>query len=427
MQLNTLILQPTTNQSQLDYNIQRIHMSNITIVTGAGHGDEGKGLMVDYFAENPDNRKNAIVVRYNGGSQAGHTVQTPSGTRHVFSHFGSGTFVHTPTYLSKFFVCNPLIYVLERECLLDLEHCKPKVFVHSDALVSTPYDMIINQILENRRGEGKHGSCGIGFGETIARAETFSRITVGDLFDPGLRSKLEDIRLNYIKQRFENSPLDSASPSDNTLMQFLESGHEIVEDWLSAVEVFIDDIQLMKDNDLTHDSIIFEGAQGLLLDQKSEDFPHVTRSSTGAENVISIMNNMTNIEDINVVYVSRAYSTRHGAGPMPHEQDLPYDITDLTNITNPNQGSVRYGPLHLDRLSDVTFSDFNKYADAGYSQASVCMAFTCLDQIANKGLFIAGGELTQTTVPQFINVLHSMGFFVSYGPTREDVIKMADE
>ncbi len=76
-------------------------MSKVIAVIGAGYGDEGKGLMTDYFSSQYDD---AVVIRSNGGAQAGHTVVTPEGQRHVFSHFGSGTFNGSPTFLSRHFV-----------------------------------------------------------------------------------------------------------------------------------------------------------------------------------------------------------------------------------------------------------------------------------------------------------------------------------
>jgi adenylosuccinate synthase len=77
-------------------------------VIGAFFGDEGKGLMTDYLANKLG--KNTLVIRYNGGAQAGHTVATTCGRRHVFKHFGSGCFLEAPSYLSEFFICNPILF-----------------------------------------------------------------------------------------------------------------------------------------------------------------------------------------------------------------------------------------------------------------------------------------------------------------------------
>ena len=85
-------------------------MTNIIAVIGAGYGDEGKGLFTDYFA---NQHNDSIICRSNGGAQAGHTVVTPNGIRHVFSHLGAGSFSDKPTFLSEHFICNPLLFKKE--------------------------------------------------------------------------------------------------------------------------------------------------------------------------------------------------------------------------------------------------------------------------------------------------------------------------
>ena len=95
-----------------------------------------------------------IVVRFNSGAQAGHTVVTPDGNRHVFGHFGSGTFNNTPTFLSKYFVVNPLSFLKELNELMKIG-LNPQIYVDDECLITTPYDMIINQIVEIFRGKNK--------------------------------------------------------------------------------------------------------------------------------------------------------------------------------------------------------------------------------------------------------------------------------
>ena len=86
-------------------------MKKAYAVIGANFGDEGKGLMTDYFCRTNDN---PIDIRINGGAQAGHTVCTPEGERHIFSHIGAGYFAGADTYLSEFFIANPMLFVKEK-------------------------------------------------------------------------------------------------------------------------------------------------------------------------------------------------------------------------------------------------------------------------------------------------------------------------
>lgn len=294
------------------------------IVIGANFGDEGKGLMTDYLCS----QGAGVVVRFNGGAQAGHTVVTPDGDRHVFRHFGSGTLLEIPTFLSQFFVCNPILFFAERQQLIELGY-HPTVFAHPDCLVTTFADMLINQLKETRRADKRHGSCGIGFHETITRSKVDElKITMGDLWDGATRleSQLAEICDKYSMFRVgEKIDLPEAATT------FLECCREF------ANEVHPAGIGQCKDP-------VFEGAQGILLDQGNKEFfPHVTHSNTGMKNV-EVLCAQAGIAEKDIYYVSRTYLTRHGAGPLPgHDPDLAFE--DNTNHPTTFQGALRFAPL----------------------------------------------------------------------------------
>src|SRR5262249_8795597 len=110
------------------------------VVIGAGYGDEGKGLMTDALAASFGPA--ATVVRFNGGAQAGHTVTLASGRRHVFHHIGSGTLAGVRTFLSRFFVANPILFGPEIAALKSAG-VTPRIMIDPDAPITTPYDMMI--------------------------------------------------------------------------------------------------------------------------------------------------------------------------------------------------------------------------------------------------------------------------------------------
>lgn len=293
-------------------------------VIGANFGDEGKGLLVDYLC----GTGGEVVVRFNGGAQAGHTVSTPEGLRHVFHHLGSGTLYGVPTFLSQFFICNPIVFFRE---MLELETMgvTAQVFAHPDCLVTTFADMIINQRKEMKRGAKAHGSVGVGVHETIQRSAVNElKITMSDLWNhsPTLPSKLAEICDRYARFR-TGAPIDEP---------------HMTEAFLKACEVFAQcvhpaGIGQCKDP-------IFEGAQGLLLDQDRTEFhPHVTHSSTGMKNV-RILCAQAGISEVEPYYVSRTYLTRHGAGPLPGENPK-MAFEDATNVAHPWQGLLRFAPL----------------------------------------------------------------------------------
>lgn len=301
------------------------------VVIGANFGDEGKGLVTDWLC-----RQGAgMVVRFNGGAQAGHTViDVASGRRHVFSHFGSGTFTEVPTYLSEFFVVNPILFEQELGELIRLG-LNPVVYAHPKCLVTTFADMWINQQIEIKRGKNRHGSVGLGINETIMRSTLPEiKITMGDIWDNpgGLKKILEEICGKYAKFRAGESIPDP----DKMISAFIRG----CEDFANKIHPL--GIQQCEDP-------VFEGAQGLLLDQNNKEFfPHLTRSNTGMQNVRELVA-QAGISDIETFYVSRTYLTRHGAGPLPGEDpNMKYE--DDTNLEHPFQGTIRFAPLNLPEL-----------------------------------------------------------------------------
>lgn len=302
------------------------------VVIGANFGDEGKGLMVDYLCA----QGAGVVVRFNGGAQSGHTVVAPDGDRHVFHHFGSGSFLGVPTFLSQFFVCNPILFFQERDHLIELGY-HPDVYAHPDCLVTTFMDMLINQAIEMKRGANRHGSCGVGFHETMNRSSVPElKITMADLWNGGKRlpDQLAEICGKYAKYRTGQS-LDVVA-HDQNIQEFIECCNHFAQ--------CVNPLGIGQCTDP-----VFEGGQGLLLDQNNKEFfPHVTHSNTGMRNV-EILCQQAGIKSKEIYYVSRTYLTRHGAGPLPGE-DSTLQYEDDTNAPNTFQGTMRFAPLDAAKL-----------------------------------------------------------------------------
>ena len=144
-------------------------MQQAILTVDLGFGDAGKGSIVDYLARRHDAH---TVVRYNGGAQAGHRVVTPGAApqEHVFAQFGSGALAGAATHLSRFMLLDPLAMMVEAQHLRELG--APDPFAHTTidagALVITPFQRAANRLKELARGAGRHGSCGMGIGETQA-------------------------------------------------------------------------------------------------------------------------------------------------------------------------------------------------------------------------------------------------------------------
>ena len=393
----------------------------VAVVIGANYGDEGKGLITDYLAALDDS--NTLVVRFNGGAQAGHTVQRPNGLRHVFRHFSGGTFAGAQTYLSDFFIANPILFTQELEKLKSYSF-SPKVTIHPNAIVTTPYDIYINQMFENFQGKNRHGSCGVGISETIERnLHAKFQLTVRDLFDQEkLKEKLLKIRDEWLELRLGQLIQRKLTQDEMDLIfskeifeYFLDNN---IQNFLSYCEVA--DYSYLGE----WDRLIFEGAQGLLLDQGHKNFPHVTRSNTGLQNVSTIAS-LSNISHLDIHYVTRCYLTRHGAGPLPDEYPAcpcPY-FKDETNIPHEFQGTLRFAPLNVDKLNLEITADLNKLSKQ--ISKKVTLAVTCLDQFEEKIPVVKEeGNIIELRKDEFLKYLFDKTEFDNYifsdGPTRED-------
>jgi adenylosuccinate synthase len=416
-----------TNNSEKGFEKSGLDRSGsaAAVIIGAGFGDEGKGLLTDFHAAGFG--KNCIVVRFNGGAQAGHTVVTPDGRRHVHSHFGSGTLTGAATFLSRHFVSNPLLF---RREAIELEKPgvgSPAIFADERGLVTTPYDMLINQWVENFRGSRKHGSCGVGFGETIERCldERFA-VRISDLADQaGLRTTIDRIRQKWVAARLKKLNVPKLSGEQKDLL----FADRLRDEFIDTAAEFYARIRIARPGILKSSEVVFEGAQGLLLDEDYGWFPHVTRSSTGLKNAVDVAAE-AGIERLNCVYVTRAYATRHGAGHLPHElPNKPYAaIEDTTNVPNPHQDNLRFGWLDLDLLSSTIDADFQRYSATPGIKITRQLAVTCLDQLDASAFFMKGNKLCKTFVNDFAAFAgqhtNIAEVYAGHGQTRETITKV---
>lgn len=330
-------------------------MKRAYAVIGANFGDEGKGLMTDYFCRKHNDK--VLNIRYNGGAQAGHTVVTADGKRHVFSHIGAGTFSGADTYLSEFFTVNPMLFIKEYNSLYDKYGLSPKVIVSKNATVTLPCDILINQLAEKSRGNKRHGSCGMGINETVIRSKNDKfRVCFGDIsfleyprnisrVISEMAAAIRNINKLYVPHRLEELGITNPPDEFYELLNNENIIYNYIDDFMNMYRIcrnFYNDDSIINE----YDTIVFEGAQGLLLDRDRNDyFPNLTPSNTGMKNIRSILDKFPDI-DTEVCYVTRSYFTRHGAGKFISEyQELAekYQLSDKTNHTNEYQGYFRYG------------------------------------------------------------------------------------
>ena len=340
-------------------------------VIGKNFGDEGKGFTCSRLASS---LKNALIIKHNGGGQAGHTVEDPEGKwRFIHHQIGAGAEYHVPTLFADSFM--PDLFQLGKEVkdFTELFGFQPILYSEKNARVTTIDDVLLNMGAELARGKNRHGSCGMGIEECVQRNAAGYGITVEELATMSkqdLLDRLKHIRKEYTGKRakilaiqepapsksmnqsnFRNSstasnPSNSSNPS-NPYYEMLNN-ETVLENFVKEVKENVKLLNLVDADrkwleEFQH--LIFETGQGLLLDQDYEAYaPHLTSSKTGIYNsAIFLEKRGLSLEE--AIYVTRPYVTRHGNGPLPCEVDrseLPGVGEDLTNRPNEWQGTLRY-------------------------------------------------------------------------------------
>lgn len=320
------------------------------IVVDLGFGDSGKGLLTDFLVRHLEA---GVVVRYNGGAQAGHNVIAPDGRHHTFSQFGSGTFIPgVKTYLSRHVVIHPGALLVEGDILerMGIRDVFSRLRLSDQALVITPFHQAANRIREMVRGEDRHGSCGVGVGEAVEDALLFAedRILAGDLTNPTtLKQKLRSIREQKRKQLGGLCKDKSLEVSLAGEWEIFEK-EDVIDTWISTISRIVELGLVAPDSVLERwvhqtETVIFEGAQGVLLDADRGFHPFTTWSRCTSANAYDLITAMAPDSHIFKIGVVRSYAVRHGPGPLPTETDVLTSAISEHNKYNEWQGRVRYG------------------------------------------------------------------------------------
>jgi adenylosuccinate synthase len=282
-------------------------------VIGAQWGDEGKGKVVDYLASSFD-----YTARYAGGHNAGHTVIF-NGHRYVLQLIPSGILREgKKAVIGPGTVVDPIALVKELENLKKSNvDVRGRLFLSNRAHVILPYHREMDKAAETARGAAKIGTTSRGIGPAYEDKMARRGIRVCDLMDEDrFREKLERVvaEKNAISTAAYGHPLET----EGLLDQYLEIAEHIRE--------FVVDSTIVLNDALDKgESVLFEGAQGTMLDIDHGTYPYVTSSnaiSGGASPGLGVA--PTRI--VGVVGVTKAYTTRVGSGPFPTEMvDLDAD------------------------------------------------------------------------------------------------------
>lgn len=324
---------------------------NAFIVTDLQYGDAGKGTLVDYLTRQYVAH---TVVRFNGGAQAAHNVVAPDGRHHTFAQFGAGMFVRgVRTYLSRYMLLDPLAMLAEADHLdeLGISDAFQRTAIDREALIITPYQQAANRLREIARGADRHGSCGMGIGETMADflVHGDAMLKAGDLPHPAIvQRKMAAMRewktdqLRHMLREWSDTEAAAVFADD----ELIAACADVYADFAANVALVGDAYQqqLIRQSG----TLIFEGAQGVLLDEWYGFHPYTTWSTTTFKNADALLAGYDGrVVKLGVV---RAYMTRHGAGPFVTEDTaLTQAIPDWHNGLNDWQGRFRIG--HFDAVA----------------------------------------------------------------------------
>ncbi|MFL5345650.1 MAG: adenylosuccinate synthetase [Hyalangium sp.] len=323
---------------------------SVFVIVDLGFGDSGKGLLTDFLVRRTGA---SLVVRYNGGAQAGHNVVTPDGRHHTFAQFGAGTFLPgVRTFLSRHVVVHPTALLVEAAVLQGkgVEDVFSRVRISERARVITPFHQAANRLRELARGDARHGSCGVGVGETVQDSleHPAEAVQAGDLRDGAvLRSKLRRIRERKHAELSALWALGRTVPAMERERGIFER-EEVLDAWIEQATRLAKLGLVVPDSTLTGwmeeaSSVVFEGAQGVLLDEWKGFHPFTTWSCCTASNALELIAESAPDAQVTRVGVLRSYAVRHGAGPLPTETKMLRPGATEHNAFNDWQGPVRYG------------------------------------------------------------------------------------
>ncbi|OGH08277.1 MAG: adenylosuccinate synthase [Candidatus Levybacteria bacterium RBG_13_35_9] len=276
------------------------------IVIGSQWGDEGKGKIIDFLAAKSD-----YIVRFHGGNNAGHTVKNNKG-EFVLHLIPAGIFNNNSiNIISNGVVLDPEVLISEITTL-DKSGIKlnNRLFISPRAHLIMPYHKLLDELNENEKGKDKNGTTKKGIGPAYADKVSYNGIRVGDLLNEDVFSEKLKTQLsikNKILSAFDIPPL-LQNEIETEFLAYKRKISPFVKETSEMINSAIDNNQ----------EVLFEGAQGVFLDNDWGTYPYVTGStilSGGITSNAGVAPQKIN----NIIGVAKAYTTRVGEGPFPTE------------------------------------------------------------------------------------------------------------
>ncbi|MET3683847.1 adenylosuccinate synthase [Alkalibacillus flavidus] len=343
------------------------------VVVGTQWGDEGKGKITDFLAKQAD-----VVARYQGGDNAGHTIQF-NGDTYKLHLIPSGVFNPDKLcLLGNGMVINPESLIKEMAYVqaagIELDHLR----ISNRAQVIMPYHIELDRLQEARKGKDEQiGTTQKGIGPAYSDKINRSGIRIADLLDANQlydRVTREVAEKNeWLTKLYQAEPLDAEAIYDT----YRQYGEQLAP--------YVTDTSFTLDEALTNgDNVLFEGAQGVMLDIDQGTYPYVTSSNTSAAGVATGSGIGPNKID-RIIGVSKAYTSRVGDGPFPTE--LEDEIGETIREVGREYGTTTGRPRrvgwfdavvinHARRTSGVTDLSLNSLdVLSGIEEVKICVGY----------------------------------------------------
>jgi len=346
-------------------------MSTVVVV-GSQWGDEGKGKITDFLAESAE-----VIARYQGGNNAGHTILIDN-KKYKLTMVPSGIFYPDKwCVIGNGVVINPKALIEEIEYIRQNGFSTERLRISDRAHLIMPYHLILDELEELRKGEDKIGTTRKGIGPCYMDKAARNGIRMADLMDRAVfERKLRTIgaeKNKLIEQVYGGSPIDIEA----TIREYLEYA-EVLRPYVTDTSVVLND---MIDQGKR---VLFEGAQGVMLDIDHGTYPYVTSSNPSAGGVC-IGSGVGPTKIHQVIGVAKSYTTRVGDGPFPTE--LTNEIGDWIRERGNEYGTVTGRPRrvgwfdsvvvrHARRVSGITGLSLNSLDVLnGLKTVKICTAY----------------------------------------------------
>ncbi len=308
-----------------------------TVLVGTQWGDEGKGRFTDLIA-----KETSMVVRYQGGHNAGHTLVV-DGETYALQLLPSGIlYGHVTPVIGNGVVVDPAVLIKEMDAFSSRGIDVSRVKVSGNAHLILPFHQEIDRLTERRLGRSKLGTTKRGIGPAYADKSSRVGLRVQDLLDPKIfRAKLEVLakeKNQVLAKVFNQLPLDADEIADRYLDEHRPRLEAHIADTVGLVHDALDAGQ----------HVLFEGAQATFLDLDHGTYPFVTSSNPVAGGVCTGAGVGPRYID-RVVGVAKAYVTRVGTGPFPTELAMSYDAVGGKEREGVSEEELRLG----DHIVDV--------------------------------------------------------------------------